>query len=93
MRERHGNAKWCLRCEERTDERSPSGKVRGTEGGSRMTPWHKATRVELVAEIDRLTRINAELRAELALRTRRTAQRWSWGSISSVPHSATRLKP
>ena len=33
-----------------------------------MTPWHKASRVELVAEIDRLTRVNAEIRAELALR-------------------------
>jgi len=52
----------------REDERSSPGQVRGTEGGSRMTPWHKATRVELVAEIDRLTRVNAEIRAELALR-------------------------
>lgn len=33
-----------------------------------MTQWRKATRVELVAEIDRLTRVNAEIRAELALR-------------------------
>ena len=33
-----------------------------------MIPWHKATREELVAEIDRLTRVNAEIRTELALR-------------------------
>lgn len=33
-----------------------------------MTPWHKASREELIAEIDRLTRANAEIRAELALR-------------------------
>jgi len=33
-----------------------------------MTTWHKATREELVAEIDRLTQVNAEIRAELALR-------------------------
>lgn len=33
-----------------------------------MTSWHKASRVELVAEIDRLTQANAEIRAELALR-------------------------
>lgn len=33
-----------------------------------MTTWHKATRDELVAEIDRLTRANAEIRAELAVR-------------------------
>ena len=33
-----------------------------------MTQWHKATREELIAEIDRLTRVNAEIRAELALR-------------------------
>jgi len=33
-----------------------------------VTQWHKATREELIAEIDRLTRVNAEIRAELALR-------------------------
>ena len=33
-----------------------------------MTQWHKASRVELIAEIDRLTRVNAEIRAELTLR-------------------------
>lgn len=33
-----------------------------------MTSWHKASRVELVAEIDRLTQANTEIRAELALR-------------------------
>jgi hypothetical protein len=33
-----------------------------------VTVWHKATREELLAEIDRLTRVNAEIRAELAVR-------------------------
>lgn len=33
-----------------------------------MTSWHKASREELLAEIDRLTRVNAEIRAELAVR-------------------------
>lgn len=33
-----------------------------------MTAWHKASRDELIAEIDRLTRVNAEIRAELAVR-------------------------
>lgn len=33
-----------------------------------MTVWHKASRDELLAEIDRLTRVNAEIRVELAVR-------------------------
>jgi hypothetical protein len=33
-----------------------------------VTAWPDASREELVAEIDRLTQANAELRAELALR-------------------------
>lgn len=33
-----------------------------------MTTWHKASREELLAEIDRLTQANTEIRAELAVR-------------------------
>lgn len=33
-----------------------------------MTSWHKASRDELLAEIDRLAKANAEIRAELAVR-------------------------